>query len=118
MSPSPPPPEVVEPIISAAHREILIAAAGGSVLSLLFMGETFTWKAAATALISGLFASFYGVQLIAGYFHLDAGYYGAIGAAFGLGAMTVLGGWFKLLNSWKDDPQGFISKFLPFFRKG
>lgn len=112
------PHEVVHPILSEAQREILIAAAGGSVMSLLFLGETFTWKLAATALGSGIFAAYYGVELLAGYFHLGAGYYGALGAAFGLGAMTVFGGMFKLLRAWRDDPSGFVQSWIPFFKKG
>lgn len=108
----------VQPVISAVQRDILIAAAGGSILSLLFMGETFTWKAAATAIVSGLFVAYYGVELVAGAFHLGPGYYGALGAGFGLGSMTILGGVFKLLRSWRDDPGGFIQRFIPFLRKG
>ena len=111
------PPEAVQPLISPVQREILIAAAGGSILSLFFAGETFTWKAGATAVLSGLFAAFYGVELVAGALHLGAGYYGALGAAFGLGTMTVLGGFFKLLRMWRDDPAGFIQRFVPFLKR-
>lgn len=117
MSPAPVP-EVVHPLLSEAQREILIAAAGGSILSLLFMGEVFSWKVAATAVLSGIFAAYYSVEIIAGYFHLGPGYLGALGAAVGLGAMTVLGGVFKLLKAWRDNPTGFIQNFIPFFRKG
>lgn len=110
--------QAVQPVISAVQRDILIAAAGGSIMSLLFLGETFTWKAAATAIVSGLFAAYYGVELVAGAFNLGPGYYGALGAGFGLGSMTILGGVFKLLRSWRDDPSGFIQRFIPFLRKG
>lgn len=115
---SPEVPEAVKPLISAAQREILIAAAGGSVLSLLFAGEAFTWKLAATAILSGLFSAFYGVELVASAFNLGPGYYGALGAGFGLVTMTALGGIFKLLRMWRDDPAGFIQRFIPFFKKG
>lgn len=108
--------QAVQPLISQAHRDILIAAAGGAVLSLLFMGETFSWKAVATAILSGLFASYYGVELVAGALNLGPGCYGALGAAFGLGTMTVLGGVFRLLRMWRDDPAGFIQRFVPFLR--
>lgn len=107
----------VRPFLSPDQRDILIAAAGGSVLSLLFLGETFSWKVAATALISGLFAAYYGVELVAGALHLGPGYLGALGAGFGLGTMTVMGGFFKLLRSWRDDPAGFIQRFIPYFGK-
>jgi len=106
------------PFITQAQRDILVAAAGGSVLSLLFLGETFTWKIAVTALLSGLFAAYYGVEIVADMLHLGAGYLGALGAAFGLGTMTVMGGFFKLMRSWRDDPGGFIKKFIPFIGKG
>lgn len=109
--------EHVTPIISEAQREILVAAAGGSILSLLFLGEPFTWKVAGTAIISGLFAGYYGVELVAGAFHLGPGYYGALGAAFGFGSMTALGGIAKLLRQWREDPSGFIARFIPWFRK-
>lgn len=110
--------DVVQPLITAAQRDILVAAAGGSLLSLLFMGEPFTWKTAATAIVAGLLTAYYGVELVAGAFHLGPGYYGAMGAGFGFGSMTVLGGFFKLLRMWRDDPAGFIQRFIPFFKKG
>lgn len=108
----------VTPFLSPQQRDILIAAAGGSILSLLFLGEAFSWKVAATSLLSGLFASYYGVELVASALHLGPGYLGALGAVFGLGTMTVMGGFFKLLRLWRDDPGGFIQRFIPFFRKG
>ena len=111
-------PAGMQPFLTPEQRDILIAAAGGSVLSLLFLGESFTWKVAATALLSGLFAAYYGVELVASALHLGPGYLGALGAAFGLGTMTVLGGFFKLLRMWRDDPAGFLQRFVPFFRKG
>lgn len=111
-------PASVTPFLSGAQRDILVAAAGGSILSLLFLGETFTWKVAATSLLSGLFASYYGVELLAGALHLGPGYFGAMGAVFGLGTMTVMGGFFKLLRMWRDDPGAFIQRFIPFFKKG
>jgi hypothetical protein len=111
-------PDAVTPLLSEPQREIMVAAAGGSVLSLLFLGEPFTWRVAATAIISGLFAGYYGVELVAGAFHLAAGYYGALGAAFGFGSMTTLGGFAKLLRQWREDPSGFLARFIPFLRKG
>ncbi len=109
--------EHVTPIITEAQREILVAAAGGSILSLLFLGEPFTWRVAATAILSGLFAGYYGVELIASTFHLGPGYYGALGAAFGFASMTALGGVAKLLRQWREDPSAFIARFIPFIRK-
>lgn len=111
-------PDAVQPVIDPVQRDILVAAAGGSILSLLFMGEPFTWKTAVTAIIAGLFSAFYGVQTLAGALHLSPGYYGALGAAFGFGAMTVLSGVFKLLRLWRDDPSGFLKQFIPFLKKG
>lgn len=107
----------VTPIIDDTQRGILVAAAGGSILSLLFLGEPFTWRVAATSIISGLFAGYYGVELVASVFHLNAGFYGAIGAAFGFASMTALGGIAKLLRQWRDDPSGFIARFIPFLKK-
>ncbi len=121
MAPAPVPTVVVTPLLTDAQREILIAAAGGSILQLLFLGETFSWKVASTAVFSGIFTAYYSVELIAGYFKLGPGYMGALGAAVGLGAMTVIGGVFKLLKSWRDDPAAFIQRFasyVPFLRKG
>ncbi len=119
MSPTPEiPPDVVVPLLNAGQREILISAAGGSLLSLLFMGEPFTWKQAATAIASGMFCAYFGVEITAGAFHLSAGYYGALGAFYGFSAMAALGGLSKLFRMWRDDPGGFIQRFVPFFRKG
>lgn len=109
-------PEAVQPLITETQREILVAAAGGSVLSLLFLGEPFTWRVAATAIVSGLFAGYYGVELVAHAFNLGPGYFGALGAAFGFASMTFLGGCAKLLRQWREDPSGFIARFIPFFR--
>lgn len=111
------PPDSVTPLISDSQRGILIAAAGGSILSLLFMGEPFSWRTASTAIGSGLFAAYYGVELVAQMFHMGPGSYGALGAAFGFGSMTALGGLFKLLRKWRDDPDGFVRSWLPFFRR-
>jgi len=105
------------PFLSGAQREILVAAAGGSILSLLFVGEAFSWRMALTALLSGMFSAYYGVQLVADMMSLSPGYLGALGAAFGLGTMTVLGGFFTLMRSWRDDPAAFIARFIPYFRK-
>ncbi len=116
MSP-PPGPEHVVPLISDDQRGILIAAAGGSILSLLFMSEPFTWRTAATSIVSGLFVAYYGVELVAQTFHLGAGSYGALGAAFGFGSMTALGGLIRLLRKWRDDPDGFLRSWLPFMRR-
>lgn len=110
--------ETVTPLIDSSTRDILIAAAGGSLLSLLFAGEPFTWRQAGTAIATGIFSAYYGVQLVAAGFHLGAGWYGALGAAFGFGAMTILGGVLKLLRLWRDDPTGTLERFLPWIKKG
>ncbi len=112
--------EVVRPFLSAVQRDILIAAAGGSLLSLLFLGEKFTWKIAATAIFSGMFCSYYTVELIATSLKLDAGWCGALGAGMGFAAMTILGGIFKLLRLWRDDPTSVLARvvdYIPFLRK-
>lgn len=115
-----PDPNVVKPIISEAQREILVAAAAGAIMSLLFI-EPFNWKVAATAIAAGLFSAYFGVEVLANAVHLGPGYYGLLGAVFGLSAMTLLGGFFKLLRMWRDDPAGTIRtllSFVPFFRGG
>lgn len=111
-------PDKIIPVIDQAQRDILLAAAGGSLLSLLFMGEPFTWKGAATAIATGIFTAYYGVELLAGLFHLGAGWYGALGAAFGFASMTLLGGFFKLLRLWRDDPAGTLERFIPWIKRG
>ncbi len=114
----PPEPETVTPFFNQAQRDILLAAAGGSLLSLLFAGEPFTWRQAATAIAAGIFSAYYGVELLAGGLHLGPGWFGALGAAFGFGAMTILGGVLKLLRMWRDDPSGTLERFLPWIKKG
>jgi hypothetical protein len=32
--------------------------------------------------------------------------------------MTTLGGFAKLLRQWREDPSGFLARFIPFLRKG
>lgn len=113
----PPEPDLVTPLISPQQRGILIAACGGSLISLLFMREPFNWKTAVAAMASGLFSSYYCVELIGRTFKLDPGWYGAMGAAFGLLAMTLLGGIFKLAQSWREDPQAFLERWVPWLKK-
>lgn len=108
----------VHPIISVLQRDILIAAAAGSSLSLLFLTERFTWKLGATAILSGLVVAFYGVQAAARLMHIDTEYCAAISALVGFSSMTVLSGILHLLRLFRDDPSGFLRQFLPFLHRG
>lgn len=113
-------PEFVEPILSQGEGGTLVAAMGGAILSMFFMGDKVTWKIAVTSIFSAALCSFYGANAITHLLRLGPGYDGLIGFFVGLLAMSILSGIFKLLEMWRENPTQIVeslAKLIPFLRK-
>lgn len=113
-----PPPEVVRPLIEPQIFVSMVAASIFAFLSLFFMGDGFTWKKAVSAIGAGLATAYFGTEAISRVLHVDAAFYGAIGAGCGFLGLTVLGIVMKILQIVSNDPIGTLQRLVPFFRKG
>lgn len=110
--------QVVQPIIDQDTRNILLPAGILGALYLILSGQALTLRIAIGAMMASLTGGYFGTRATAQLFHLGTDWYSILGAGYGFVSYLLLLGVIKLGEAWRADPQGFLTRFLPFMRKG
>lgn len=111
---------VLRALFNGEDATILIGAAAGGFISLLFLGEKITWKMAVGTLSAALATSYYGVRYAESLLHFDTGMHGLLGFVFGLLAFSAMSGLFKLLRQWREAPGevlAYLAQYIPFLKR-
>lgn len=107
----------VTPFIDQSTRDLLVPAAGTGIVYLILSGQPMTIRLAVGAMSASLMCGFFGAKAVATAFHLGPDWYSILGAGFGFVGHLALMGVIKLGELWRQDPSGFIARFLPFVQR-
>lgn len=110
-------PATVSPVINQQTRDLLIPAAGTGIVYLILSGQPMTFRLAFGAMAASLMCGYFGAKAVATAFHLGPDWYSILGAAFGFVGHLGLMGVIKLGEMWRQDPSGFIARFIPFLQR-
>lgn len=110
-------PATVQPVISSETRDLLVPAGGLGLVYLILSGQPLTLRIAIGALAASLCCGYFGALGTAHAFHLGPDWYSVLGAGFGFIGHMALMGVIKMGESWRQDPAGFLSRFIPFIRR-